>query len=58
MPEYTIAVWDVTFYKVDEEGEPLLNEDGSVKLFQDKKCRLDIDWISDSVDEHLLQEIV
>tara|TARA_B100000214_G_C23828590_1_gene563114 strand:- start:349 stop:525 length:177 start_codon:yes stop_codon:yes gene_type:complete len=52
-----IEVWDITFYKVDDEGEPLLNEDGSVKLFQDTKGRFDLSWISDVVDEDMLQEI-
>ena len=52
-----IEVWDITFCKVDDDGEPLLNEDGSVKLFQDTKCRFDLSWVSDVVDEDMLQEI-
>lgn len=34
--KYSIEVWDIQFYKVDEDGDELLNEDGSVKLFTDK----------------------
>lgn len=34
--KYSIEVWDIQFYKVDEDGDELLNEDGSVKLFRDK----------------------
>jgi len=62
MAEY-LEVWDITFYKVDEDGEPLVNEDGSVRLFQDKKCSLDwsdrIHWILDAIDknENILEEI-
>ena len=56
-----IEVWDITFCKVDDDGEPLLNEDGSVKLFQDTKCRLDLSWIAETISdadaEHVLQEI-
>ena len=58
-----LEVWDITFYKVDEDGEPLVNEDGSVRLFQDKKCSLDwsdrIHWILDAIDknENILEEI-
>ena len=33
--KYSIAVWDIQFCKVDEDGNALLNEDGSVKLFTD-----------------------
>ena len=33
---YSIAVWDLTFYKVDEDGNELLNEDGSTKLFYER----------------------
>ena len=31
--EYSVAVWDIQFYKFDEDGNELLNADGSVKLF-------------------------
>jgi len=31
--KYSIEVWDIQFYKVDEDGNELLNEDGSTKLF-------------------------
>jgi hypothetical protein len=64
MEKYNLEVWDITFYKTDEDGEPLVNEDGSVKLFQDKKCSLDwsdrIHWILDAIDknENLLEEII
>lgn len=35
--EYTLGVYNLTFYKVDDDGEPLLNPDGSVKEFY-------VDW--------------
>ena len=28
-----VHVWDVTFYKSDDDGNELLNEDGSIMLF-------------------------
>jgi|TARA_R110000823_G_scaffold158619_1_gene289369 hypothetical protein len=31
--EYSIEVYDLTFFKVDDEGDPLRNEDGTVKRF-------------------------
>ena len=33
-PEYTVGVWDMTFYKIDPEtDEPLQNKDGTTKVF-------------------------
>ena len=33
-PEYTVGVWDMTFYKIDPEtNEPLQNKDGTTKVF-------------------------
>lgn len=34
--KYRPQLWDIQFYKVDEDGNELLNDDGSVKLFTDK----------------------
>ena len=32
--EYTVGVWDMTFYKIDvETNEPLENKDGTTKVF-------------------------
>ena len=32
--EYTVGVWDMTFYKIDPEtNEPLQNKDGTTKVF-------------------------
>tara|TARA_R110002074_G_scaffold376750_3_gene553897 strand:+ start:364 stop:570 length:207 start_codon:yes stop_codon:yes gene_type:complete len=30
---HSIAVWDVTFYKVDEDGEALTDNRGNVQLY-------------------------
>ena len=32
--EYTIGVWDMLFYRVDEDGNEELNEDGDIKLYR------------------------
>ena len=48
--KYSIAVWNVQFYKIDEDGNELLNEDGSVKLFTPNRD-IDVSWVSDSVYE-------
>ena len=56
-----LEVYSVTFCKLDEEGEPLVNEDGSLRLFQDTNRRLDFSWIAETIDdadaENVLQEV-
>ena len=56
-----IEVYSITFCMLDEEGEPLLNKDGSLKLFQDTNRRLDFSWIAETIDDadavQVLQEI-
>jgi len=54
--KYSVEVWDIQFYKVDENGDELLNDDGSVKLFSPTRD-IDVSWISDSVYEEDVEEI-
>ena len=54
--KYTTEVWDIQFYKVDEDGNELHNEDGSVKLFTQSRD-IDLSWVSDSVCEDDVEEI-
>ena len=54
--KYTVAVWDIQFYKVDEDGNELLNDDGSIKLFTQTRD-IDLSWIADSVSENDIQGV-
>lgn len=54
--KYSIAVWNVWFYKVDEDGNELLNDDGSVKLFFENS-NFDYSYLADSIDADELKEI-
>jgi len=54
--EYSIAVWDIQFFKVDEDGNELLNEDGSVKLFTSSH-NMDFSWVAESADANELEEM-
>tara|TARA_B100002019_G_C21142386_1_gene533943 strand:+ start:551 stop:751 length:201 start_codon:yes stop_codon:yes gene_type:complete len=38
--EYTIAVWDLVFFRVDEDGNEELDEDGNIKIYdcEDYEC--------------------
>ena len=54
--EYSIAVWDIQFYKVDEDGNELLNDDGSVKLFTSSR-NMDFSWVAESADANELEEM-
>ena len=50
---YAIGVWDLTFWVIDTDtGEPLTNEDGTVKLFG--VDNYDYSYLADGIDlEHL-----
>jgi hypothetical protein len=52
---YTVGIWDITYYLVDEDGNPLLNEDGSVKEFYSNK--VETGYFADSIDPDDLKEI-
>ena len=52
---YTVGIWDITFYLVDEEGRMLTNEDGSVKEFYHPS--LDTGFMADRIDPDDLIEI-
>ena len=54
--KYSIAVWNVQFYKVDEDGNELLNDDGSVKLFFENS-NFDYSYLADSINDNELKEI-
>jgi len=50
MDKLDIAIWNLQFYKVDEEGNELQNPDGTVKLFQlrrDIDCSQVAEWFSE-----------
>jgi len=56
MENYDICVWDIQFYKVDDEGNELQNPDGTVKLFQLKRD-VDCSFIAEVTSEDELEEI-
>ena len=55
--KYSIAVWNVQFYKIDEDSNELLNDDGSVKLFSENSENFDYSYLTDSIDDNDLKEI-
>lgn len=60
MSKLDIAVWDIQFYKIDEDGNELQNTDGTVKIFGLKNSTgRNFDWslIAESFEEDELEEI-
>jgi hypothetical protein len=56
---YTVLINDITFYKSDEEGEPLLDEiTGEIKVFRIKKgYRVKaLEYLMEDFDEDILEE--
>ena len=54
--KYSVAVWNIQFYKVDEDGNELLNDDGSVKMFTESRD-IDLSWVADSIYEDDVKEV-
>jgi len=49
-----IEVFSLTFYKADDDGNELLNDDGSVKIFLANNY--DYSYLADGLEESLLTE--
>ena len=52
---YTVGIWNCTFYAYDADGEPIKNKDGSVKIYEAPKK--DFSHMADYVDYEDLVEI-
>ena len=52
---YSIEVWNVQCYKVDDDGNALLNADGSIKLFD---ADIDVSTIAEGVTDDDLVEVI
>ena len=59
MNEYNnVAVCYITFYKFDDEGNELLNEDGTIKEFDLKAIRFKpLEYLCEDLDPEYLVEI-
>ena len=53
--EYTIAVYDMLFYRVDEDGNEELNKDGSIKLYRAEEY--DCSYLAEGVELDDLEEV-
>jgi len=55
--DYSIAVWDLTFYLVHKKtDDPLLNKDGTVKEFHADE-HIDCSYLSEGLDLEDLTEV-
>jgi len=55
MKTYSIEIWDLTFYKVDEFGNPEVDENGRVITYDAPE--LDVSFIADDIDSNWLRRI-
>lgn len=54
--KYSIQTWNLQFYKIDKNGNELLNEDGNISLFEPNSS-YDYSSIADLFDDEDLTEI-
>ena len=55
MSNYTIAVWDITFYKVGEDGEALTDNKGNAQLYT--ATDYDCSYLAEGLDDDDLEEV-
>ena len=54
--KYSIEVWDIQFYKVDEDGNPLTDNKGNVQLFTEGG-NMDLSYVAEHVTDDELWEV-
>tara|TARA_B110000858_G_scaffold90995_1_gene105143 strand:+ start:403 stop:594 length:192 start_codon:yes stop_codon:yes gene_type:complete len=54
--DYTIAVYTMVFYRVDEDGNEELNKDGSIKLYKTTE-EYDCSSLAEAVELYDLEEL-
>lgn len=52
---HSIAVWEITFYKVGEDGEALTDNKGNVQLYN--ATDYDCSYLAEGLDDDDLEEI-
>jgi len=55
MNDYSIAVWDLKFYKVNEDGDALTDNKGHVQLFEAPDY--DCSYLAEGIDDDDLEEV-
>jgi len=51
-------IQDITFYKVDDEGNEVVNEDGTIKIYRVKRgIRVKaLEYLTDEFDDEIMEE--
>ena len=50
-----VGVWECTFYVRDDDGNEILNDDGTIKMFN--APNIDWSYITEFVELHDLEEV-
>lgn len=53
----TAYIYSTTYYLVDENGDEILNEDGTTKLFKDYEGQVDTSTWAEWVEPDMLEEV-
>lgn len=58
MRNLNVAVHSITFYKYDDDGNEVLNEDGTIKEFELKAMRFKpLEYLCEDLDENDVKPI-
>ena len=60
MEQMTALIYDITFYKVDEEGNEVLDDKGNTKIFRLKEgVRFKpLEYLCEDIDEDILERAI
>ena len=50
-------IFEITFYKVDEDGEEIKDKNGNIKLYQPKGRWKDLEYLCEDRDDDSFEEI-
>jgi len=50
-------IFEITFYKVDEDGEEIKDKDGNIKLYNPQGRWKDLEYLCEDKDDDWFEEI-
>ena len=53
--KYTVILHDITFEKIDEDGQPLMDDEGNIIVYEAPCC--DYSWVAEAFNDHDDEEL-
>ena len=53
----TYLIHDISFYKVNDDGEPITDKDGNIKLYSPKGRWKELEYLCEDLDDDNFEEV-